>query len=201
MPRGFPAAAAVVAAVMFLVVAAMSRSVFSRTPGSLGQAVDGGAGRQGGDGSAGPHGADGGAVPREKAGAAIQPGEPAFRSPAAELACRASSLWRDRAFQTLAAGMAMGLFAQIGLLAHLFTQLAPVLGAQAAGVLMGGCCGLRHPGARRGRTYGQSDRRQTPRGGGKLRGAGGGRRPPAGRLGRPGMADRVGRGAIRHGDR
>jgi MFS transporter len=46
-------------------------------------------------------------------------------------------LWRDRRFQTLAAGMAIGLFAQIGLLAHLFNLLVPVLGAQHAGWTMG----------------------------------------------------------------
>jgi MFS family permease len=48
-----------------------------------------------------------------------------------------SRLWRDRRFQTLALGMAIGLFAQIGLLAHLFALLVPVLGAQAAGWTMG----------------------------------------------------------------
>jgi hypothetical protein len=46
-------------------------------------------------------------------------------------------LWRDRAFLTLAAAMALGLFAQIGLLAHLFSLLVPPLGEQAAGMLMG----------------------------------------------------------------
>lgn len=46
-------------------------------------------------------------------------------------------LWRDRAFLTLAAAMALGLFAQIGLLAHLFSLLVPRLGEPAAGILMG----------------------------------------------------------------
>jgi cyanate permease len=49
-----------------------------------------------------------------------------------------SLLWRDASFLTLAAGMALGLFAQIGLLAHLFSMLVPALGAQAAGLAMGG---------------------------------------------------------------
>jgi len=49
----------------------------------------------------------------------------------------ARSLWRDVTFLTLAAGMALGLFAQIGLIAHLFSLLAPALGAQAAGWAMG----------------------------------------------------------------
>ncbi|AOB30316.1 hypothetical protein AKI39_05855 [Bordetella sp. H567] len=126
---GFPAAAAVVGAAMVLIVAAMSRLVFSRTPESLGQALDGGTGR---------HGLDGGAVLHEKDGAAIQAsGRTARSRPAAGLP--GGALWRDRAFQTLAAGMALGLFAQIGLLAHLFTQLAPIVGAQEAGILMGAC--------------------------------------------------------------
>jgi MFS family permease len=47
------------------------------------------------------------------------------------------SLWRRRSFQTLAAGMALGLFAQIGLIAQLFSLIAPALGAKAAGLLAG----------------------------------------------------------------
>src|SRR5262249_7814017 len=45
-------------------------------------------------------------------------------------------LWRDRGFVTLSAGMALGLFAQIGLTAHLFSLLAPALGTQQAGFAM-----------------------------------------------------------------
>ena len=45
-------------------------------------------------------------------------------------------LWRDRKFLTLSAGMAFGLFAQIGLTAHLFSLLVPALGAQQAGLAM-----------------------------------------------------------------
>jgi MFS family permease len=108
---GFPAAAAAVGMAMILVVAMMSRMVFSKAPESLGQAMDGGA-NVGMDSE--------------------RPGREAIRLPKA-------SLWRDRAFITLAAGMALGLFAQIGLLAHLFKLLTPVLGAQFAGLLMG--CG------------------------------------------------------------
>ncbi|RTL66668.1 MAG: MFS transporter [Hyphomicrobiales bacterium] len=40
-------------------------------------------------------------------------------------------------FLTLSAGMALGLFAQIGLLAHLFSLLVPTLGAQGAGIAAG----------------------------------------------------------------
>ena len=46
-------------------------------------------------------------------------------------------LWTDWQFITLAAGMALGLFAQIGLLTHLFSLLVPALGAQFAGFAAG----------------------------------------------------------------
>jgi len=45
---------------------------------------------------------------------------------------RVASFRQDRAFVTLAAGMALGLFAQIGLIAHLYSLLVPALGAQIA---------------------------------------------------------------------
>jgi len=45
-------------------------------------------------------------------------------------------LWHDRQFLTLAIGMALGLFAQIGLTAHLFSLLVPALGAPRAGLAM-----------------------------------------------------------------
>ena len=69
------------------------------------------------------------ATRRPRRGAAVQPPR---RDP-----LPGALLWRDRRFQTLALGMAIGLFAQIGLLAHLFALLVPVLGAQAAGWAMG----------------------------------------------------------------
>ncbi|MFM7343902.1 MAG: MFS transporter [Tagaea sp.] len=47
------------------------------------------------------------------------------------------ALRRDRAFLTLAAGMAFGLFAQIGLIAHLYSLLVPALGGQGAGFAAG----------------------------------------------------------------
>lgn len=46
-------------------------------------------------------------------------------------------LWRGRKFITLAAGMALGLFAQFGLIAHLYSLLVPALGKQPAGLAMG----------------------------------------------------------------
>jgi hypothetical protein len=48
-----------------------------------------------------------------------------------------NQLWRNWRFLTLATGMALGLFAQIGLLAHLFSLLAPALGTQLAGITAG----------------------------------------------------------------
>jgi hypothetical protein len=47
-----------------------------------------------------------------------------------------SALWRDRRFLTLAAAMSMGLFAQIGLIAQLFSLVAPVMGPRLAGAVM-----------------------------------------------------------------
>jgi MFS family permease len=45
-------------------------------------------------------------------------------------------LWRDWRFRTLALGMALSLFAQIGLIAHLFTLLLPLLDDIGAGLAM-----------------------------------------------------------------
>jgi hypothetical protein len=59
-------------------------------------------------------------------------------APIAQKPLPGSQLWRDRRFLTLSAGMALGLFAQIGLIAHLFSLLVPALGAQLAGLAMGG---------------------------------------------------------------
>ena len=50
---------------------------------------------------------------------------------------KVAALWADAAFLTLALGMALGLFAQIGLIAHLYSLLAPALGAQGAGLAAG----------------------------------------------------------------
>jgi hypothetical protein len=46
-------------------------------------------------------------------------------------------LWRSPRFATLAAATSLGLFAQIGLIAHLFSLLVPALGAQPAGFAAG----------------------------------------------------------------
>jgi uncharacterized protein YjiS (DUF1127 family) len=109
---GFPLAAALVGVVMTSTVAALALSVLTRTPEGMGQKPDGAS-----DG-------DGGAV------------EPAIVT-AAPVAAVPLNLWRDPAFLTLAAGMALALFAQIGLIAHLVSLLAPSLGTQGAGLAAG----------------------------------------------------------------
>lgn len=50
---------------------------------------------------------------------------------------RGALLWRHRGLQTLALAMALSLFAQTGLVAHLYGLLARTQGVQAAGLLMG----------------------------------------------------------------
>lgn len=45
-------------------------------------------------------------------------------------------LWRDRRFLTLSAAMALSLFAQLGIVAHLFSLLLPTFGGQLAGILV-----------------------------------------------------------------
>lgn len=104
---GFTAAAALVGALMTLTVAALAYGVFARSPAALGQAPDGDA-----------------------------PGTPAAAAPVRR-PLPSRGLWRERRFATLAGGMALGLFAQVGLIAHLFSLLVPALGAQLAGFLMG----------------------------------------------------------------
>ena len=53
------------------------------------------------------------------------------------MALPGSDLWRDLRFITLAATMALGLFAQIELLTHLFSLLVTPLGTQLAGIATG----------------------------------------------------------------
>ncbi len=107
---GFPVAALAVGLVMALTLWVLAECVFSRTPEGMRQLPDG-----------------------DAAGA---PTTPSVTAPAAK-PLPGSLLWRDARFLTLAAGMALGLFAQIGLVAHLFSLLVPALGAQRAGFAMG----------------------------------------------------------------
>jgi hypothetical protein len=105
---GFAQAAVLVGISMVTTVVALSVLAFSKSPDVLGQFPDG---------ARPDHGAT----------------APLLAAPIA-----GALLWRDRRFLTLAAGMAAGLFAQIGLLAHLFSIMVPVFGSRSAGLLMGG---------------------------------------------------------------
>ena len=106
---GFPIAAATVGIVVALTVWVLAELWFARTPSQLGLAPDG--------------------DPPGTAAASVAP--PRAKPPPR------GKLWRRPTFLTLAAGMALGLFAQIGLIAHLFSLMAPALGAQLAGLSMG----------------------------------------------------------------
>ena len=107
---GFPVAAGLVGFVTVVAVWVLAATIFARTPAAMGLRPDGDAE---------------GVV------------SASITSPQAR-PLPGSSLYRDLRFLTLAAGMALGLFAQVGLLTHLFSLLVPALGAQAAGFAMGG---------------------------------------------------------------
>jgi hypothetical protein len=111
---GFPLAAAAIGGCMAVTMWALADAMLSRSPQQMGLTPDGDA-----------------------------PGTPAasVTSPHAK-PLPGALLWRDRRFLTLAAGMGLGLFAQIGLVAHLFSLLLPALGAQRAGLAMGLVTGL-----------------------------------------------------------
>jgi hypothetical protein len=57
-------------------------------------------------------------------------------APAAAASAISRALLRDRRFLTLAAAMSLGLFAQIGLIAQLFSLMAPSTGVRLAGGIM-----------------------------------------------------------------
>ena len=106
---GFSNAAAAIGLVMALAMWLLADLFFSRTPQQMGLLPDGDV-----------------------------PGTPAISVTSRTVKpLPGRLLWRERKFLTLAAGMAFGLFAQIGLTAHLFSLLAPALGAQQAGLAMG----------------------------------------------------------------
>ncbi len=106
---GFRAAALGVGITMVVVVSILALTVLARSPQGMGLAPD---------------------------GLALQAGAVVSMMPSHGPA-RVGSLWRDPAFLTLASGMALGLFAQIGLIAHLYSLLVPSMGAQTAGFVAG----------------------------------------------------------------
>jgi hypothetical protein len=106
---GFPLAAALIGAVMVVAVWILADLYFARSPQQMGLAPD---------------------------GDLITTPTISSTSPAAR-PLPGNRLWRNARFITLAAGMALGLFAQIGLLAHLFSLLVPAMGTQFAGLAAG----------------------------------------------------------------
>jgi hypothetical protein len=105
---GFSNAATAISFAMVLTVWLLADRLFSRTPQQMGLAPDGN-------------------LPSMPATSVTSP----VAKPLPGLL-----LWRDHKFLTLSAGMALGLFAQIGLTAHLFSLLVPSLGALQAGTAM-----------------------------------------------------------------
>jgi hypothetical protein len=105
---GFPAAAAIIGAVTIVAVAVLAGRYFARTPGEMGLEPDG-----------------------DAVGATNNVTAPHARP------LPGGALWRDFTFITLAAGAALSLFAQIGLITHLYSLLVAPLGAGWAGLTMG----------------------------------------------------------------
>ena len=105
---GFANAALMIAATMLAILWLLSGRYFARTPEQMALKPDGDA-----------------------------PGDPQSAVTSVHAASLPGSLlWRDWRFVTLSAAMALGLFAQIGLIAHLYSLLAPALGSQRAGFAM-----------------------------------------------------------------
>lgn len=106
---GFPLAAIAIGLVVVATIWILADLYFSKTPESMGLYPDGD-------------------TPRAAISLPVSTAKP----------LPATQVWKDWRLVTLAAGMALGLFAQIGLVAHLFSLLVPALGAQMAGFAAGG---------------------------------------------------------------
>lgn len=110
---GFKWASVLVAVTMIAVLTALAFWVFSKKPSDFDQMVDGG--------------------PLDRTNslgqATSRPDLPGGK------------LWRSYKFQTLGIAMAAGLFAQIGMIAHLFSLLVPRFGETKASFLMGAVTG------------------------------------------------------------
>lgn len=145
---GFAMAALLVGSSMVVAMALLARLVFAKTPQELGQRIDGEGAAPGSPavpstpaaGAAGVASTTATGTASATAAAAAAAAASATAASPSESAISplpGSALWRNRSFQTLAAGMALGLFAQVGLLAHLFSLLVPRLGAGTASWVMG----------------------------------------------------------------
>jgi MFS family permease len=106
---GFPLSAAAVGLAMAAALWWIAGSFLRATPADLGQWPDG---------------------DLMPVAAAAPPPAPAAVPPLPP----GAAVWRDRRFATLSTAFALGLFAQIGLVAHLFSLLAPALGEAGAGL-------------------------------------------------------------------
>jgi Major Facilitator Superfamily len=106
---GLAGAATAVGLVMVTTVWILADAYFAKTPARMGLSADG-----------------------DPPGVAVSP---VATTSAGALPRR--TLRHDGQFITLAAGMALGLFAQAGILAHLFSLLVPALGAPLAGLAAG----------------------------------------------------------------
>ena len=118
---GFPTAAAINAIVMAMTVWVLANQLFSRSPEQMGLAPDG-----------------------DASGVLAA----SITSPSAK-PLPGKLLWRVPRFLTQAAGTALGLFAQIAIIAHLYSLLVRALGTKQAGWTMGLFTGT----AVLGRTY------------------------------------------------
>jgi len=107
---GFPLAATAIAVVMAFVVWLLADLYFAHTPAGMRQVPDGEADLQ---------------TTSQRHARAVTTAPPG------------SALWRHRPFLTLAAAMALSLFAQIGMIAHLYSLLVPSFGIDGAGLAMG----------------------------------------------------------------
>jgi MFS family permease len=103
---GFPYAAAVFGVTAALIIWIIAVTLFARTPEQMGLQPDGDAG---------------GTTPINVTSSDAKPLPGAL-------------LWRDRRFLTLAAAMALSLFAQLGLISHLYSLLLPAFGTQKSGL-------------------------------------------------------------------
>ena len=109
---GLPAAMAAVGLVTVVVLWWAAARYFKPTPSDLGLLPDGGV--------------------AATASATAAPARPETAPP-----LRNDALWQDHRFQLLVAGMSLGLFAQVGMIAHLYSLLVPAMGAQGAGFVAG----------------------------------------------------------------
>ncbi|QIL81028.1 MFS transporter [Diaphorobacter sp. HDW4A] len=123
---GFPVAACIVGACTLVIMFWLTQRVLALTPAMLGQTPDG--------------------APPDSASDSGATSAPANQNAVSQTpSLPGPSLWRSARFRTLAAAMSLSLFAQSGLVSHLYSLLVPMLGAQGAGwsmTLMTACAML-----------------------------------------------------------